>query len=132
MEESWLFYLRTLADTTLPYLSPQEIDVIWNDIESAPCFAQLPPTIQQWANLYKAIGQRNFQQILQFANELLPKASSIANSKENDYLLMVAMLAHIALQDYNSAMVLFGRYTQGTTLPVELRLLAAIASQKGL
>ncbi|NJO15778.1 MAG: fused MFS/spermidine synthase [Thioploca sp.] len=132
IEESWLFYLRTLADITLPYLSPQEMDVIWNDIESASCFAQLPQTIQQWTNLYKAISQRNFEQILQFANELLPQANSIADSKANDYLLMVAMLAHIALQDYNSAMVLFGRYTQGTILPVELRLLAAIASQKGL
>jgi hypothetical protein len=129
MEESWLFYLRTLADKTLAYLSPQEMDVIWNDIESAPCFAQLPQTIQQWANLYKAIGQRNFQQILQFANELLPKVGSIADSKENDYLLMVAMLAHIALQEDDRAMALFRRYTQGTTLPVELRLLAAIASQ---
>jgi hypothetical protein len=131
MEESWLFYLHTLADTTLPYLSPQEMAVIWNDIEAAPCFAQLPPTIQQWANLYKAIGQRNFEQILQFTNELLPQTDSIPVSRENDYLLMVAMLAHITLQDYNHAMMLFGRYTQKNLniLPIELRLLAAIASQ---
>jgi predicted membrane-bound spermidine synthase len=129
MEESWLFYLRILADTTLPYLSPQEMAVIWNDIELAPCFSQLPPTIQQWFNLYKAIGQRNFEQILLFANELLPQTGSIAASQENNYLLMVAMLAHVASQDYNRAMALLERYTQRTDPPVELRLLAAIALQ---
>jgi spermidine synthase len=131
MEASWLFYLRNLADTTLPYLSPEEMAVIWSDIEAAPCFTQLPQTIQQWANLYKAIGQRNFGQILQFTNELLPQTGPISASSENDYLLMVAMLAHIALQDYNSAMMLFGRYTQKdiNNIPIELRLLAALALQ---
>ena len=105
--------------------------VIWDDIEAASCFTQLPPKAQQWSNLYKAISQRNFGQILQIAGRLLPQTDSIPASEENDYLLMVSMLAHIALQNYNNAMMLFGRYPQKdiNLLPIELRLLAAIALQ---
>ncbi|HAI69430.1 MAG TPA: hypothetical protein DCM38_08345, partial [Gammaproteobacteria bacterium] len=60
MEKGWLPYLHFLAKATLPYLSPTEMEIIWADIETAPCFSHLPENIRHWFNLYKAVGNRDF------------------------------------------------------------------------
>jgi spermidine synthase/MFS family permease len=131
MKEGWLPYLHFLAKDTLPYLSPSEMAIIWADIEAAPCFTHLPDDIHHWINLYKAVGNRDFEQVLQFAKQLLPDGK-IKASENNNYLLMVSMLAHIALKRYEAALVLLERYSLRLKPPIEIRLLGAIAVQQRL
>jgi len=129
MEEGWLPYLHFLAKDTLPYLSPTEMAVIWADIETAPCFSQLPKNIRHWFNLYKAVGNRDFEQVLQFSKLLLPE-KKIQASEDNNYLLTVSMLAHIAQENYDAVFTLLGRYNRHSNPPIEIRLLGAIAAQQ--
>ncbi|MDM8561061.1 hypothetical protein [Candidatus Parabeggiatoa sp. HSG14] len=131
MEKGWLPYLHFLAKDTLPYLSPTEMAIIWADIEAAPCFSHLPENIRHWFNLYKAVSNRDFEQVLQFSKLLLPE-ENIQASEENNYLLTVSMLAHIAQENYNAAFTLLERYSSRSKPPIELRLLGAIAAQQGL
>ncbi len=127
LEKGWLPYLHFLAKSTLPYLSPTEMENIWTHIKSSPCFSKLPQHLRHWINLYQAVGERNFEQILHFSSFLLP--NNIQASKENNYLLMISMLAHIVHQDYETAVALFSRYSQRANPPIDLRLLIAIALQ---
>jgi hypothetical protein len=129
MQGSWLPYLHLLAETVLPYLSPKEMEIIWKEIETAPCFSYLPDNIHDWIYLYKAVGNRNFEEILQFSNKLLP-TGTIEAEKENNYLLTVAMLAHIVLKHDEAALTLWRRYRDQEQPPIELRLLGAIALQQ--
>ena len=128
MKEAWLPYLHYLAKETLPYLSPTEMEIIWADIEAAPCFARLPENIRHWFYLYRAVGNRDFEQVLQFSKLLLPE-DKIQSSEENNYLLMVSMLAHIALKQNDAALALLKRYNWRSEPPIEIRLLGAIAAQ---
>ena len=131
MKEGWLPYLHFLAKDTLPYLSPTEMEIIWADIEAAPCFTRLPENIRHWFNLYKAVGNRDFEQVWQFSKLLLPDGK-IQASENNNYLLMVSMLAHIALKRYEAALALLRRYNRRAEPPIEIRLLGTIAAQQRL
>ncbi len=126
MYRVWLPRLHDLADVVLPFLSAAEMEVIWRPIRAAPCRTTMPDAVEAWLNLYEAIGQRDFEGIRRHAEALLP-AGEIAPSGKNDYLLMAAMLAHIAGGDHDAALSLWDRYQRPEVLPIELRLLAAHA-----
>ena len=128
-EKGWLPSLHFLAKVTLPYLSPTEMKIVWADLEAAPCFTHLPENIRHWFNLYKAVGNRDFKQVLQFSKLLLPK-EEIKPSEENNYLLTVLMLAHITQKNYDAAFALLERYSLRAAPPIEIRLLGAIAKQQ--
>ncbi len=121
----WLPRLHDLADIVLPFLTAQEMEDIWRPIRAAPCYADMPKPVKQWLNLYEAVGKRDFDTMHRYAEELLP-TGDIKPSVKDNYLLMVAMLAHIARDEFSLALDLWQRY-KPSTLPTELRVLAAYA-----
>jgi len=123
----WLPQLHDLADVVLPFLTAQEMEDIWQPIRAAPCYADIPKPVKDWLNLYETVGKRDFAAMHRYAKELLPEAGDINPSVKNNYLLMVAMLAHIAREEFISALDLWKRYHHPNALPIELRLLAAYA-----
>jgi len=125
MEKGWLPYLHFLAAATIPYLSPQELAVIWHDIETAPCFATLPQSIHQWFKLYQAVSQRAFNQAAQHAEQQLPQGI-IAATESNNYLLATALLGHLLNQRYSAALALWQRYADNQNPPIVLRLLGTL------
>ena len=126
--ENWFPSTSYLLDLTLPYLSSQEMKMIWSDIESAPCFAKIPSEVMGLVNLYRALGNRDFDQVLKLSSQLLP-SSTIKVSRWNDYFLMAAMLANLALEKKDAAKELWDRYENKENPIIELRLLSAIANQ---
>jgi len=128
IQTNWLPALHSLQETMLPFLSPQEMLIIWSAIESAPCWNDLPVPVKEMLNLYTAISQRQFEQILSITSRLLPKGP-IISSAEHDYLMMASLLAHIALHQPTAAKLLWERYTTETEPSLELRWLVAIALQ---
>jgi spermidine synthase len=121
---TWVPNLHALADRVLPYLRPEEISLIWNDLSSASCYQRLPVSIRQWSDLYQALGERDFTRVAVAANALLPTGPIYASPK-NDYVLMAAMLAEIALHHEPIARQLWQRYQPHDQMPLVLRLLSA-------
>jgi spermidine synthase len=120
---TWLPYLHTLAELVLPYLGPEEISLIWSDLKAAPCYDRLPLPARQWTDLYQALGEREFERVSALADAMLPRGP-IDASPRNDYLLMAAMLADVALDRQAAAARLWRRYRADET-PLVLRLLSA-------
>ena len=123
----WLPRLHDLADVVLPFLTAEEMEDIWQPIRAAPCYADMPKPVKAWLNLYEAVGKRDFVAMHRYAEDLLPAVGDIKPSVKNNYLLMVAMLAHIARDECILTLDLWKRYHQPNTLPIELRLLVAYA-----
>ncbi len=129
MKSVWFNNLGALAKATLPYLSPKEMEVIWRDIESAHCFSGLPDDIRNWVSLFKAVGERNHEEVLRLAGALLPDKTIEASTK-NNYLLEVSMLAHIVLKHEEAAIDLWKRYRSRSEPPLTLRMLYITARQR--
>ena len=124
----WLGSLHAIAKATLPYLYPNEMEIIWNDIESAKCFSALPEETNYWFYLYRAVSRRDFENILKFSSLLLPE-ESIKPSTENEYLLTAAMLAYIALNEHDKAISLFERYQNKDKPSFPIRNILYFANQ---
>ena len=124
----WLGSLHAIAKVTLPYLYPNEMEIIWNDIESAKCFSVLPEETNYWFYLYRAVSRRDFENILKFSSLLLPE-ESIKPSTENEYLLTAAMLAYIALNEHDKAISLFKRYQNKDKPSLPIRNILYFANQ---
>ena len=124
----WLGSLHAIAKATLPYLYPNEMEIIWNDIESAKCFSVLPEETNYWFYLYRAVSRRDFENILKFSSLLLPE-ESIKPSTENEYLLTAAMLAYIALNEHDKAISLFKRYQNKDKPSLPIRNILYFANQ---
>jgi spermidine synthase len=129
LTDEWFPSLHLLSWLTIPYLSPTQMEVIWDDIESSLCYAGMPDYLKSWVQLYKAVSYRNFKKALEYSIKFIPPGEIKASSK-NNYLLMVAMLSNIALQNNYGALYLFNRYENKVDPPIEIRLLKAYASQK--
>jgi len=126
VEKVWTQHLSRLAFATLPYLSPGEMAALWDEIENTPCFSSLPVRARNWAGLYKAVGMRDFERVIDLSELLLPPGV-IKPSGDNNYLLMVSMLAHIANNDNKAALVVWNRYKGKGNAPIEIRLLVTNA-----
>jgi spermidine synthase len=129
--DGWLSYLHSLAQITIPYLSPKQMAVIWKDIESSGCYTHLPDPIKNWINMYKAFSYRDYDKSLQYSMKLL-REGEIKASSENNYLLMVAMLSNIALNNNAGVRDLYNRYDNMIAPPIEIRLLQAIANKESI
>jgi len=133
LDETWLYYLKIFASATLPYLSPSEMASIWKVLATSSSLSTLSEPAKNWLNLYQAVGNRDLEQMLHFATLLLPAAGNIVASPDNHYLLATAMLAYVAVKQPNKALELGQRYVLSpeTPLPIELRLLYAVAALSG-
>jgi hypothetical protein len=89
----------------------------------------LPAPISKWINLYKAFSYRDYEKSLQYSMQLLPEGK-IKVSSENNYLMIVAMISNIALNNNASVRDLYNRYEDRINPPIEIRLLYAVASKR--
>ena len=96
--------------------------VIWRDIDSAPCIADLPPDVRASLDLLRAICRRDHQRVAALAAGRLDAAGN-----HRSIVLLAAMAAHLALDDPGSAMGLWKRYRRHVTPDIRLHLMAAWA-----
>jgi spermidine synthase len=128
--ESWLPDMLKLISDTAPYLSPRQMEVIWKDIETSRCYGGLSGVARDWLGVYKAVSYRDYGKALQYSKKLLPaNGAHIKPSFTNNYLVMVALWSHIALNEKKEAASLAKQY-ENPNPPVAIRLLTAIANEK--
>ena len=132
-DEVWLPQLISFANATVPYLPVDALDVIWQDIETAPCYAKLPEGLRGWIALVRAWGERDYEKMGHLIEELLPRHGKIYSNRKNNFLLRLALIGLIKQKDFKAAKALWSRY-QGSSNPntmLSLRMLAALAVSGG-
>ena len=126
----WLPDMLKLVSMTAPYLVPRQMDVIWKDIETSRCYGGLSGQAREWLGVYKAVSYRDYNKVIQYSKKLLSaKGEHIKPSFTNNYLVMVALWAHIALNEKKEAADFAKRY-ENRNPPIAIRLLTAIANEK--
>jgi spermidine synthase len=127
---SWLPGMLELISSTAPFLSARQMEVIWKDIEGSRCYGGLPDMARDWVGVYKAVSYRDYGKALQYSKKLLSaNGAHIKPSFTNNYLMIVAMLSHIALNEKKEAADLAKQYEHPDP-PIAIRLLTAIANEK--
>ena len=125
-EGRWFTALRKVMKTTLPFFSPEEMERLFRDIESAPGYSSLSAGIKQWVTLFKSQGTRDYQTAAELSGRMLP-AGIIPVTGPNDYLITINMFSHIALKQYDQALDTWSRRKSGIEPSFLLQLLAGHA-----
>ncbi len=129
LKKDWLHNLHKFAKATLPYLSPEEMDFIWTDLESAVSLKNDSNFIKIWFNLYQAISRRDFKKMLAYSKILLP-VGNINKNLKNDLLLQTAILSCIVKKKYIEGIKLWDRYNSKSNPSLSFRLLLGVLSKK--
>ena len=93
---------NNIALALIPYLSPIEMQKIWNLLEADNCWENYSDIQKLWIRLLKSISNHNSSEMTQAANLLL-RTNSIKSSNQLNYVLTAAMLGHIANNENKQA-----------------------------
>jgi len=125
--------LYVTAIRMIPYLTPGELDAVWQRLERGPCAKSLPPTVKKTVGLFKATSRRDSKRMAAIAAELLAEGDHLTPGTRK-YLLASAMLGAVVQRDYAAARSLWSRYQSmqfgGKEPDLLFRLLAAEAVQR--
>ena len=124
----WFQSLYELSRTLNPMLPPDEVKVVWDRVERAPCAAQLSQDERQWIGLFRAVGERSGEAMARSAEALLAKPSDLP-AGHRKYLIAAGMAGYLALGKRAEAAALWNRYPADADRfgDVGLRLLHAHA-----
>ncbi len=129
--EGMIDSLLNIAVTTIPYLSAEELSRLWQQLQIDACADNMTAEQNQWVMLINAISHRNNERTRQISVPLLA-AQNPANVMRFGYLLMAGMLSNLALDDRQSSLKLWNRYSTHiygkSQLDMLLLLLAAHSS----
>jgi spermidine synthase len=124
-------YVGSLFATSIrmiPYLAPDELDAIWNSLETGLCNASLSTSIKELVSLFKATGRRDGREMAARTKALLKGSGSMTASTVK-YFVATGMLGALSQGDKSAASQLWYEYKRamfGNSEPDLLfRLLAA-------
>jgi predicted membrane-bound spermidine synthase len=120
----WLPAGETLATQTLPFLTREQLEFIWRDIETAPCFDELPPEAAALLALLRAIGADDHEQVAVLCG------AEMSAGRERPFVVHAAMAAHIARGRAGEALPVWERHVAQRRGDIHLRWLAAQAEAK--
>ena len=92
-----------------PYLRPQELESVWNRLESSPCAGSLTLPERNWIALFKAIGRQD-------AGAMVSGARTILESRQRmpvevvQFVVASSMLGSLTLGDRQEAFRLWSAY----------------------
>ncbi|MEE9253343.1 MAG: methyltransferase domain-containing protein, partial [Pseudomonadales bacterium] len=133
-DDFWIDNLLTFASMTVPFLSAQELESMWDQLRTQSCKVFESPARGAWLKLVHAVSARDATEMLAAARHLLSDAGNAENQRRKRYLVTVAMTAALASDDPETAMHIWR--THGSTLiangqtPPELRLLVAHVAER--
>ncbi len=128
MEQGWFPALYRVTAALQPYLNTQEMEVLWHDLASSPCFEYFPTSIHAWLTLQQAVARRDAPAMARLALANLPEGP-IPASEDTEYLLQMGLTALLSLDRREEAGDLWARYQAPPDPPLPLRLLAALTKK---
>ena len=89
-QSAWKDAVRNISDETAAYLTPAELDGIWNKVMSSACYRDVAGEHKTWADLLAAVSHRNAPEIVRFGTELL---GSHPSDSEDDLAYLTTVIA---------------------------------------
>lgn len=133
-DDFWIDNLLSLASMTVPYLSPQELETMWERLQKQSCNLDRSAARSAWLTLVRAVSRRDTAAMLTRSRRLLAEQVNIENERRLRYLVTVAMTAALANDDPETAMGIWlsdaGTRIQNEQTAPELRLLVAQAAER--
>jgi len=133
-QNAWQNAVRNVSDDTAAYLNPAELEEIWNQIRSSPCYLEATGERKAWTNLFAAIAQRDLPGIVKLGNDLL---GAHASNSDNDiaYLTTVTAAAYVGMGEIAQARLLlqeqWRRFNHAGQFELALRELQALTRSAG-
>jgi predicted membrane-bound spermidine synthase len=97
-----IFVLFGGALKLVPYLRPEELQVIWQSLESGPCLKNWSTRELLWFEFIKAMSNRNTDRISSLSGLLLADSRDLTPARKK-YLVAASMLANLALGNKQTA-----------------------------
>ncbi len=101
-QNAWTMAVRNISDRTAAYLSPAELEVIWNRITSSPCYRSVAAGQKTWVDLLAAISRRDAPDIVKFGTNLLGQQAPNSGA-DRAYLTTVTAAAYIQMGQITQA-----------------------------
>jgi spermidine synthase len=117
----WRSAARRISDLTAAFLSPSELEDIWDRVRSSPCYREVAGEHRAWVDLFAAIAGRDSTQIAHLATQLLASGSQ-RPAEEVSYLTMIAAAADVRLGERAQAADLLAAQRSRLDLDVEYEL----------
>lgn len=120
-----------IAVTMIPYLTPVELEALWNSLESGPCTFLLTQQEKRWIQLYKAVGNRDARAMEGASRTLLTDISRFTVGQLR-YVVAAGMLGSLVEQNMSDALALWNNYQytmfdSSAEPPLVFMLLVALA-----
>ncbi|MGA2342325.1 MAG: spermidine synthase [Steroidobacteraceae bacterium] len=126
---AWQEAVRNISDDTAAYLNPAELEVIWNQVVSSPCYREASGESKAWVDLWAAIARRDSARIVALGTDLLAPQSSNSDS-ELAYLTTITAAADVRMGEGGQARRLlqaqWGRFNHAGQFDFALRELRAL------
>jgi hypothetical protein len=126
---AWQDAVRNISDETAAYLTPVELQSVWNRVDSSPCYRSATGTDKAWVDLWAAIARRDEPAIAGLGAGLLAPQSA-GSSSELAYLTTVTAAADVGMGQSDRAQALlraqWGRFDHAGQFDFALRELRAM------
>jgi len=126
---AWQEAVRNISDETAAYLTPVELQSVWNRVDSSPCYRSATGTDKAWVDLWAAIARRDEPAIAGLGGGLLAPQSA-GSSSELAYLTTVTAAADVGMGQSDRAQALlraqWGRFDHAGQFDFALRELRAM------
>jgi predicted membrane-bound spermidine synthase len=93
----------------IPFLTPNELDSIWNSMVKGPCYSAAPVQIKELLSLFRSAGERNGRDIYLKSKELLVGSAEMTQGTVK-FLLSSGMLGAITDGDWKASGALWNSY----------------------
>lgn len=127
----WIDDLNTLATLTVPYLTANELQAMW-DAVTPKCDNGLNEDQLNWLQFVKALSQRDSESIAIYSSKLLNQGN-YWNIQQQRIQFTAQMTALVKLEKYQLARQLWkqhiARLFQDTAIPLPLLILDSLATQ---
>ncbi|MGH8677797.1 MAG: spermidine synthase, partial [Burkholderiales bacterium] len=97
--------LYDVASALVPFLTRNELRVVWDKVRTAPCAARLGEPQRTWLALFEAVSDRNAERMARLAETLLRQ-----DAAHKDFLLGAAITGYIALNERERAAALWKEF----------------------
>ncbi len=118
-EEQWAETMVRLLDSLILFVEPLELGRIWYAAQTQTCFDNLKASSKQLYYLTAALGQRDYQSVVELSEELI-HTEAFTEGRTGRIVVYAALIAYTALERYSDVLLLADEYPQYGGFDVQL------------
>ena len=129
----WLHSALRVAEATIPYLTPNDLNAVWPSFMVSRCYASLTGLQRRWLALFRAVSARDAPGMATIGEELLGTQREPSN-EAREYLVLASMAGAVASGQTDRAMKVWNAQQAGLRNAADqpvFRLLRCRAQREG-